>query len=198
MGLAGNQYQGKTERAGGAGVPTGDYRRALPPWLDRVLSRYPGLRRPPHPLIAHFPIVYLLSATSFSLLYLVTGAQSFDDTAFYCLGAGVLFLPPTILSGFFTHWLNFPGQAHRTVHIEKKLSYSLLVISATAFIWRWLHPEVLHNLAGVNLIYLLLVLAVTPVVTANSYFGGLLTFPLEEGSALPSGSPGPGPKNFPS
>jgi uncharacterized membrane protein len=155
------------------------YQASLPPWLERTLSRYPSLRRRPHPLIAHFVIVYMLSATFFSVLFLATGEQSFDDTAFYCLGAGVLFMPLTIVSGFLTHWLNFPGQADKTVRIEKKLSYALLALAASAFIWRWVNPGVLHHPAGVQLVYLFLVLAVTPVVTANSYFGGMLTFPLE-------------------
>ena len=157
-----------------------DYQRRLPPWLSRVLRRLPFLQRHPHPLLAHFPIVYMLAATFFSLLYLATGDQAFYDTAFYCLGAGVLFLPPAILTGLFTHWLNFPGEADQTIHLEKRLAYALLAASAGAFIWRWLNPQVLHNPSGVNLIYLLLILAVTPLVTATSYFGGMLTFPLEE------------------
>jgi uncharacterized membrane protein len=157
-----------------------DYQRRLPPWLSRVLGRFPFLKRAPHPMLAHFPIVYMLAATFFSLLYLATGDQAFDDTAFYCLGAGVLFLVPAILTGLFTHWLNFSGEADKTIHIEKRLSAFLLAVGAGAFIWRWLNPQVLHDLSGVNLIYLLLVLAVTPLVTATSYFGGMLTFPLEE------------------
>jgi uncharacterized membrane protein len=169
----------RTEATG----PEAVYQPSLPPWLERTLSRYPSLKRRPHPLIAHFPIVYMLSATFFSLLFLATGEQSFDDTAFFCLGAGVLFMPITIVSGFLTHWLNFPGKADTTVRLEKKLSYTLLAMATCALIWRWLNPEVLHQLAGVKILYLLLVLAVTPVVTANSYFGGMLTFPLKGGKA---------------
>jgi uncharacterized membrane protein len=89
-------------------------------------------------------------------------------------------MPPTIVTGLLTHWLNFPGGADRTVHIEKRLSYGVLGIAAAAFIWRWLNPRILTDLSGVNLIYLFLVLSLTPLVTANGYFGGMLTFPLEE------------------
>ena len=161
-------------------VLAADYQRRLPPWLERVLRRFPWCRRLPHPLLAHFPIVYMLAATSFSLLYLATGNRAFDDSAFYCLGAGVLFLPPAIVTGLVTHWRNFPEGAEATVRVEKRLSAALLAAAGTAFIWRWLNPRVLQDLSGLNFIYLLLILAVTPLVSANGYFGGMLTFPLEE------------------
>jgi uncharacterized membrane protein len=189
--------QGGRSRTAAAASPE-LYRGQLPPWLSRALIRFPYFRRFPHPLLAHFPIVYMLATTFFSLLYLATGDQSFDGTAFYCLAAGVLFLPPTILTGLFTHWLNFPGKADKTVKIEKRLSYSLLAVSTTALVWRGLNPAVLHNLAGGNILYFLLVLAVTPLVTANSYFGGMLTFPLEaEDAAQPGARRAPGVKRSP-
>jgi uncharacterized membrane protein len=179
-GAAGLPAGGEPAQPGGSGPPPHQaYQRRLPPYLFRLLGRWPFLRRLPHPILAHFPIVYMLAATFFSLLYLATGHQTFDATSFYCLGAGVLFLPPVMLTGLFTHWLNFPGEAHKTIHIEIRLSSTLLAVAAGAFLWRWLNPRVLQNLAGLNLIYLLLVVAVTPLVTATSYFGGMLTFPLE-------------------
>jgi uncharacterized membrane protein len=153
---------------------------ALPPALARLLERFPQLKRRPHPLLAHFPIVFLLSVTFFSLLYRFTGNRSFDDTAFYCLGGGLLTLPPTVATGLFTQWLNYPGGADRTVRLEKALSCAVMFVAATAFVWRWLNPLVLTDLGGVNLIYFFLVLALTPLVTANGYFGGMLTFPLDE------------------
>ena len=154
--------------------------RQLPPFLAKFFQRYPGLRRRPHPLLAHFPIVFLLSAGFFSLLYVITRDRSLDDTAFYCLGAGLITMVPTVATGLFTHWLNFPGGLHKTVRLEKALSYAVMTIAAITFIWRWLNPRVLDHLAGVNLLYFFLVLALTPLVTANGYFGGMVTFPLEE------------------
>jgi uncharacterized membrane protein len=165
--------------------PSGPDYPDLPPVLARLLERWPRLRRRPHALLAHFPIVFMLSAGFFSLLYVITGERSFDDTAFYCLGAGFLAMIPTVATGLLTHWLNYPAGADKTVHIEKRLSASVMVMAAAAFIWRWLHPRVLDDLAGVNLVYLLLVLALTPLVTANGYFGGMLTFPLEEEAKAP-------------
>jgi uncharacterized membrane protein len=157
----------------------------LPLGLARLLERFPQLRRRPHAMLAHFPIVFFLSATFFSLLFRFTGDHAFDDSAFYCLGGGLLTLPPTVATGLFTQWLNYPGGADRTVRLEKALSGAVLFIAAITFVWRWLDPLVLTDLRGVNFIYLSLVLALTPLVTANGYFGGLLTFPLEGEAPAP-------------
>lgn len=153
--------------------------RELPPYPSRLLARFPVLRRYPHPLLAHFPIAYLLAAAGCSLLYLFTIDQAFEETAFYCLGAGLLFLPPTILTGFLTHWLNFPGELHRTVVIERRLSLLLLALTAAAFFWRWLDPRVLTNPEGFAAVYLVLILALALLVAATSYFGGMVTFPVD-------------------
>ena len=162
----------------------------LPPALARLLDRFPQLRRRPHAMLAHFPIVFLLSATSFTLLFRFTGNRAFDDTAFYCLGGGLLTLPPTVATGLFTRWLNFPGEADQTVRFEKALASAEMFITAAAFVWRWLNPLVLTDLSGVNLIYFVLVLSLTPLVTANGYFGGMLTFPLDEEAPTPGARKG--------
>lgn len=154
--------------------------RQLPPGLERLLNRFPWLWRHPHPMLSHFPIVFMLSATFFSVLFVITGDKSFDDTAFYCLGAGLATMPLAAATGLFTHWLNFPGGLHKTVNIEIGLSFAVLTIAGGAFFWRWLDPDVLANLTGINFIYFLMVLSLTPLVTANGYFGGMVTFPLEE------------------
>ncbi len=153
-------------------------RRQLPPWLSGLVARHPYLRRYPHPAVAHFPITFMLAASFFSVLYLLTRVESFETTAFHCLGGGVLAIPVTIATGVFSQRLNYP-ESSPTLDLEKRLSYLLGVMVSGAFCWRLLHPQVLRDLQGVNLLYLLLVLVLTPLVTLISYFGGMLTFPLE-------------------
>ncbi|MCX5890211.1 MAG: hypothetical protein NTY36_12240 [Deltaproteobacteria bacterium] len=152
--------------------------RALPPWLTGLVARHPYLRRHPHPAVSHFPIVFMLAASFFSVLYLLTRVTSFETTAFHCLGGGLLSTPAAIATGIFTQRLNYP-QPDSTLTLEKRLSYLLWAMVSGAFVWRLLNPEVLRDLHGLNFIYLLLVLAVTPLVTVISFFGGMLTFPLE-------------------
>ncbi len=152
-----------------------------PRWLAGLVARCPYLQRHPHPALSHFPIVFMLAASFFSVLFLLTGVGSFETTAFHCLGGGVLTTPVAIATGVFTQRLNYP-QPDPTLTLEKRLSFLLWALVAAAFVWRLLNPTVLRDLHGLNFVYLLLVLAVTPLVTVISYFGGMLTFPLEPGT----------------
>jgi uncharacterized membrane protein len=155
-------------------------REELPPGLARLLQRHPAWRRHPHPIVVHFTIVYLLSTTFFSLLYLLTRIPSLETTAYYCLGAGVLSIPFTILTGHLSRRLNYPEAPRRVFLIEIRLSWLLLGAGAAAFLWRTLNPGILQNLGGAGLLYLLLIMSLSVIVTIISFFGGLLTFPLEK------------------
>ncbi|MCL4502269.1 MAG: hypothetical protein M1438_10515 [Deltaproteobacteria bacterium] len=151
-------------------------------WLAGLVARHPYLQRHPHAATAHFPIVFMLSASFFTLLYLLTGVGSFETTAFHCLGGGVLTTPAAIAAGVFTQRLNYP-HPDPTLALERRLSYLLWAMVTAAFVWRWLDPAVLRELHGWNFVYLLLVLGVTPLVTVISFHGGMIIFPLEENSA---------------
>ena len=166
-----------SRRPPGQEEPDGD--GPLPRWLAGLVARFPYLQRHPHPALSHFPIVFMLAASFFSVLFLLTGVGSFETTAFHCLGGGVLTTPVAIATGVFTQRLNYP-QPDPTLTLEMRLSYLLWAMVAAAFVWRLLNPTVLRDLHGLNFVYLLLVLAVTPLVTVISYFGGMLTFPLEQ------------------
>ena len=180
MGPHGPRLSGVPHPSRSLGLPGTDAGASgeLPAWLSRLLLRFPRLRRYPHPLAARFPIVFMWSATFFTLLYLLTGNQAFENTAFHCLGGGVLTTPAAILSGMASHRLNFPGE-NGSIILEKRFSLVLLTLALAAFVWRLKDPGVLTDPKGVNLLYLALVLALAPLVTITSYFGGLLTYPLE-------------------
>jgi predicted heme/steroid binding protein/uncharacterized membrane protein len=152
----------------------------LPSLLSGLLSRYPFLRHHPHPMTVHFPIVFMLSAPFFSLLYVLFGNHSFDTTALYCLIAGLIFLPPAMITGFLTWWVNYLARPMRAVTIKKRLSFVLLATACVTLAWRILSPSVLDDLGGPGLFYLILVCALAPMVLIISYFGGSLTFPVEK------------------
>jgi predicted heme/steroid binding protein/uncharacterized membrane protein len=154
--------------------------RPMPAALSRLLERFPILRRHPHPMLVHFPIVFMLSPTLFNLLYFVTGIKSFETTAWHCLGGGILLAPLTIGTGYFTWWLNYLAKPMRPVSIKIRFSILLLAISILAFIWRILNPEVLTSSTGGSILYFLLILSLIPVVTVIGWFGASLTFPLEK------------------
>jgi uncharacterized membrane protein len=154
--------------------------RKIPPSLSWLLSRFPMLRRHPHPMVIHFPIVFMISTAGFTVLYLLTGYKGFETTAFHCLGGGILFTPIAILTGFYTWWLNYMAKPNRSVSIKKPLSFLLLAAQITAFIWRIMVPDILTGLRHITIAYVLLILSLAGMVTIIGWFGAMLTFPVEK------------------
>lgn len=153
--------------------------RPIPESLSRLLLKYPMLRRHPHPMTVHFPIVFMLSATLFNFLYLLTGARSFETTALHCLGAGVVFMPVVIATGLYTWWLNYMAKPIAPIKIKISVSLVLLIVSTVAFLWRLSAPDVLHSSSGPGVVYFILIVALAPLVIVIGWFGANLTFPIE-------------------
>jgi predicted heme/steroid binding protein/uncharacterized membrane protein len=154
--------------------------REMPRPLAWLVERFPMLRRHPHPMTVHFPIVFMFSTTIFTLLYLVTGVKAFDTTAFHCLAGGIFFTPVAIVTGLYTWWINYLSRPVRAVAVKQRVSVLLFLLEIVAFVWRLFVPDVLDTLGGVNIIYLLIVLSFLPLVTVIGWFGASLTFPIEE------------------
>jgi uncharacterized membrane protein len=152
----------------------------LPPFLARFLRKYPGLARHPHPLTVHFPIVFFYSAAFLDIVYLAAGLSSCETSAFHFLAAGLLSLPPTMVTGQLVRRLAYADEPLKTFHIEIFYSRVLLFLSLIAFAWRGLDPSILTDFDWASPFYLALVLALPALATYISYFGGLLTFPLNE------------------
>ncbi|PKN89134.1 MAG: cytochrome b5 [Deltaproteobacteria bacterium HGW-Deltaproteobacteria-1] len=145
----------------------------LPKALEALLERFPFLRRHPHPMLVHFPIAFTISPAIFYLLYLITDVNAFETTALYCLGAGILFSVPAILTGFLAWWINYQLRPMRPVLIKIVFSVLLVTISLAAFLLRIILPD----MAGI--VYLILLLVLIPVVSVIGWYGASLTFPLE-------------------
>lgn len=149
----------------------------LPPWLEGILERYPLMARHPHPMLVHFPIAFMFAATLFSLLALITGTQSFETTAYHCLGAGLLFTPLTIATGFFTWWINYQARLNHPIRMKIFGSLLLLVLNLALFTWRVLSPDILPVRNGAGILYLALLFGLVPVVSVVGWYGAALTFP---------------------
>jgi predicted heme/steroid binding protein/uncharacterized membrane protein len=154
--------------------------RELPDSLSWLLSRVPMLRRHPHPVVIHFPIVFMMATAGFTVLYLLTGYKGFDTTAFHCLGAGLLFTPVAILTGFYTWWLNYMAKPNRPVNIKKRLSFVLFAVQIAAFAWRIAVPDILTCHGYITIPYVMLILSLAGIVTVIGWFGAMLTFPIEK------------------
>jgi hypothetical protein len=56
----------------------------------------------------------------------------------------------------------------------------LLIIQIILFVWRISDPDVLVSIQSINILYLLLVLALIPIITIIGWFGASMTFPVEK------------------
>jgi predicted heme/steroid binding protein/uncharacterized membrane protein len=152
----------------------------VPPALSRLLKRIPMLRRHPHPMTVHFPVVLMFCTTTFNILYLITGIKAFELTALHCLGAALLFTPMAILTGYYTWWLNYQSRPLRPVTIKKRISITMFFLQIIVFAWRIKVPDVLDSFGIASAIYFLLVLLFLPMVIAMGWFGARLTFPIHK------------------
>jgi predicted heme/steroid binding protein/uncharacterized membrane protein len=155
--------------------------RPMPAMVGRLLARLPILKRHPHPMLVHFPIVFPISTVFFTLLFLATRIRSFDITALHCMGGGILFTPLGMATGWFTWWLNYYKKPLRAVSIKIRYSFLLLAMLLVAFLWRIAMPDIPAPWGIVSLLYLLLIISLLPVVTVIGWFGASLTFPIEKG-----------------
>ncbi len=153
----------------------------MPAFLNRLISRYPMLRRHPHPMTVHFPIVFFIFATLFNVLYLLTGVKSFEITGLHCLAGGILFGLVAISTGFYTWWMNYLAQPMRAVAIKRPVGVILICVAVVVFIWRIAIPDILDLWTLGSVVYFLLVLSLFPLVTIMGWFGASLTFPPEKG-----------------
>ena len=116
------------------------------PWLwSASLRATRCCRRHPHPATVHFPIVFSVSASFFSVLYVLTGDRSFDQTAFYCLIGAVFFMPLGIITGLATWWINYMARPMRPVDHQEDLSCATVVVVAFLAAWRASVPGVLDR-----------------------------------------------------
>ena len=155
-------------------------REKIPPFLSRLFHHVPLLRRHPHPMVVHFPIVFMMATAGFDLLFLLTGDRSFELTSWYCLWGGVLFTLPAIATGLLTWWLNYDTEWLRQVTMKLILSPLMLLLGIVTLVWRHLDPEILVSRKPISYVYLGCILALAALVGAIGWFGGTLTFPLEK------------------
>ena len=154
--------------------------REIPKPLSFLLSRFPFLRRHPHPMIIHFPIAFMFSTAVFNILYVLSGNKAFETTALHCLAGGILFTPIAIATGFYTWWLNYMAKPTRAVAIKQRVSAVLFAVEIIVFVWRIEVPDILASFQLASLIYFLLILSLFPMVTVIGWFGAKLTFPIEK------------------
>lgn len=148
--------------------------RHLPCFLQFVLQKFPMARRHPHPMLVHFPIAFLMASSFFLLLSLLLKNPSFEMASFYILILGAISSPFAMVTGIFTWWVNYRLKLTPLVRRKIQLSALLLIIEIVLILWRSTNGKILHPL------YLTLMFTLAPLVTLLGYYGGQMTFPIEE------------------
>lgn len=148
----------------------------VPDWLSRAMARFPMLKRHPHPMTVHFPIAFCVLAPVCLLLALVTGWPGFDAALLVLLGATVAFTPVAIVTGLFTWWLNYAAARIKPVVIKLAATPALFLAALWAFVARLKAPDLLTH-PGDHLGFILVVLALFPLVSLIGWYGAALTFP---------------------
>jgi len=153
---------------------------ARAPEMPALVKKHPFLHRHPHPMTVHFPIVFSISATCFTLLYLISGWKGFDHAVVCSLGGGVLLTPVAIATGFFTWWLNYGSRIMKETLMKILLSPLLLALMLWAFVIRIQTPDILDKGVGESWLYILLTLVMFPLAALIGWFGANLTFPIHK------------------
>jgi predicted heme/steroid binding protein/uncharacterized membrane protein len=156
-----------------------DGARSIPHATEALLEKYPFLQRHPHPMTVHFPIVFMISAAVFHVLYTITGINGFEVTGWHCLGGAGLFTPVAIMTGLFTWWLNYRAKPLRPVTIKLYLSPLAWILTLTAFFWRLAVPDIMLIPRPARIVYFVIILSLFPLASVIGWFGAQMTFPLE-------------------
>ncbi len=148
--------------------------------VPALIRHYPFLKRHPHPMTVHFPIVFTLAAVAFTLIASISGSLEYDIEAFHLLLAAILFTPVAMATGVYSWWLNYMARPITPVRRKLVLAPILLILQASCAIWRYMDPTVVLERSGAGIAYVLLVLLMAPLVGLIGWYGANMTFPLHE------------------
>ena len=129
-------------------------------------------------MVVHFPIALLMAASLFILLFIFFPRASFEITGFYLLILGAVASPFAMGTGFLTWWVNYMLKPNPFVRKKIWLSFLLLTLEVSLILWRGLCPA--FSSRDMSPLYIILMLALAPVVGLIGYYGGQLTFPAEK------------------
>ncbi len=146
----------------------------IPRFLVTLITRYPILRRHPHPFFVHFPMVFLFGGAVFMLLHLVRPQLAhFEKAAFLMLIMGILFTPPAVVSGLWTWWIAYSLRVSPQILAKMILAIILLLTEIVSLLLRIRHP---FERTVRGWVYFALMLFLAADGLTIGYFGGVITY----------------------
>ncbi len=160
---------------------------------ELVKPFYQIITEPPqqwHPLLVHFPLVFLISEAFFLSLFLMTKKERFEVGAYLFLNAAFWFIVIAVLMGFHDCGLNL-GSGNKfllglqdrwenalrfksSVTVHFWLALLLIMITSCRLFWRWKSgPQVWKVAKG--FFYCFFTFIGIWCLFAMSYVGGLLS-----------------------
>ncbi len=149
----------------------------IPDFLLDLFRKVPILRRHPHPMTVHFPLVFNLVFPFFNVLYLITGNDAFEKTAFHMLVLSVPAMVVAMITGPLTWWFNYGAKMSTNIKVKISVSCLLLILILVALFWRATNPEILVNVGTARWVYLALSCSFGFQVGVLGWFGAKMTFP---------------------
>lgn len=167
-----------SERIRQVGVLRRDQRGwGLPPLLRALFTRFPTLRRHPHPISVHFPSAYLIAGALFTLLHLASpGLFGFDSekAAYAMLILGSLSTIAAVGTGVLTLGVNYRFKTPPLVKAKIAISVLTVIVEAACLALRAGGPL---PFAGLGVLYYGQMLLLAILVIALGYSGGQMVFP---------------------
>jgi predicted heme/steroid binding protein len=146
----------------------------IPQFLIGLITRYPILRRHPHPFFVHFPMVFVFGGAIFMLLHLIRPQLAhFEKAAFLMLIMGIVFTPPAIVSGLWAWWIVYSLRVPPQILYKIILAIALLLAEIASLLLRIGHP---FERTVRGWVYFALMLFLAADGLAIGYFGGVITY----------------------
>lgn len=131
----------------------------------------------PHPIMIHFPIGLFIFAAFMQALFLVTGIRSFESSSFYSLIFATVTSFPSVITGFFSWWINY--ELTTTKIFKNKIIYSIILLATGTFavVLRSIYSSLSFGSGPLFIFYFILVMVNVPITLFIAYNGGKITWP---------------------
>lgn len=151
----------------------------IPGWLFNLLEAHPFFKRHPHPMVAHFPMAFFITAPLFLLwYYLISTAAPLLDAIFYMHILGTMSLPVAIATGWLSWQVNYLGKPNGLIIRKIVLSLILLILDSIVLVALIVSPTILTAPAGAGMAIPIFIIAYLPITSIIGQHGGSLVFPV--------------------
>jgi predicted heme/steroid binding protein/uncharacterized membrane protein len=149
--------------------------------VEALLNAYPFFRRHPHPAAVHFPLGLLLTMPLLQIAALVAQSPCTEWAACCCLGIGLVFMPPVMVSGYFTWWINYEAKGSPTIWKKQLFAWIALALAVLTLVLRASYVQDPLRLGDpLVLLYVLFSFGLAGVIGIVGFLGGTLTFPYDK------------------